>query len=43
MAKAEEAKTFGGIKVLGSGCAKCSGLEAATREALVELGTAETG
>ena len=30
------------VKVLGSGCAKCNDLEAATKEALVELGlTAE--
>ena len=26
------------IKVLGSGCAKCNQLEAATKEALIELG-----
>lgn len=26
------------IKILGSGCKKCNALEAATREALVELG-----
>jgi len=39
MAKAENAKTEGAsVKVLGSGCAKCNQLEAATREALMELG-----
>lgn len=27
-----------GIKVLGSGCAKCNALEASTKEALTELG-----
>ncbi len=27
-----------GVKVLGSGCAKCSALEAATKEALTQLG-----
>lgn len=38
MAKAETAKATGaGIKILGSGCAKCNALEAATREALAEL------
>lgn len=31
----------GGIKVLGSGCAKCSALEAAVRAALAELGSDE--
>ncbi len=30
--------TASGIKVLGSGCAKCNALETATREALAELG-----
>lgn len=39
MAKAEKAKTEGvGVKVLGSGCAKCNQLEAATKEALEQLG-----
>lgn len=39
MAQAESAKKEGnGVKVLGSGCAKCNELEANTREALVELG-----
>ncbi|MPM19726.1 hypothetical protein SDC9_66152 [bioreactor metagenome] len=38
MAKAEEAKTAGAsVKVLGSGCAKCNALEAATKEALAQL------
>lgn len=39
MEKAENAKTEGaGIKVLGSGCAKCNQLEAATKAALEKLG-----
>jgi len=39
MVKAEKAKTEGvGIKVLGSGCAKCNQLEAAAKEALQKLG-----
>jgi len=39
MAKAEGSKTEGpGVKVLGSGCAKCNQLEAATKEALAQLG-----
>jgi len=39
MAKAETAKTEGsGVKVLGSGCAKCNQLEAATKAALEQLG-----
>lgn len=37
MSKAEAAKA-GGVKVLGSGCAKCNALEAAVRSALEELG-----
>lgn len=38
MAKAEKAKTEGaGVKVLGSGCAKCNQLEAATKKALEQL------
>ena len=37
MAQAEAAKGTGGVKVLGSGCAKCNALEQATREALAEL------
>ncbi len=39
MAKAEAAKTEGAsVKVLGSGCAKCNQLEAATKAALEQLG-----
>ncbi len=38
MARAEAVKATGGVKVLGSGCAKCNALEEATREALAELG-----
>ena len=39
MAKAEKAKAEGAsIKVLGSGCAKCNQLEAATKAALEQLG-----
>ena len=38
VARPEEAGASGGIKVLGSGCAKCGALEAAVREALAELG-----
>lgn len=38
MAQAEAAKAKAGVKVLGSGCAKCDALEAATRDALTELG-----
>ena len=38
MAQAETAKAAAGIKVLGSGCAKCSALEDAVRAALAELG-----
>lgn len=38
MAKAEEAKASTGVKVLGSGCAKCNALEEAVRSALTELG-----
>lgn len=38
MSQAEAAKTTGAsIKVLGSGCAKCNQLEAATFQALTEL------
>ena len=37
-AQAEAAKGKAGVKVLGSGCAKCSALEAAAREALAQLG-----
>ena len=39
MAKAETAKSEGaGVKILGTGCAKCNALEAAAREALDKLG-----
>lgn len=39
MAQAESAKTEGAsVKVLGSGCQKCNALEAATKEALAQLG-----
>lgn len=39
MAKAEKAKTEGAnVKVLGSGCAKCSELEQNARAALEQLG-----
>lgn len=39
MAKVESAKTEGaGVKILGSGCAKCNQLEAAAKEALEQLG-----
>lgn len=39
MTQAETAKAAGAsVKVLGSGCAKCNALEAATKEALDELG-----
>ena len=43
MAKAESAKTEGAsVKVLGSGCAKCNQLEAATKAALEQLGMETT-
>lgn len=39
MAKAEDAKKEGpGVKILGSGCAKCNQLEEATKAALKQLG-----
>ena len=39
MKQAETAKTEGAsVKVLGSGCAKCNALEAATKAALEQLG-----
>lgn len=38
MAEAETLKAAAGIKVLGSGCAKCNALESAVRSALEELG-----
>ncbi|MDD4279449.1 thioredoxin family protein [Candidatus Sumerlaeota bacterium] len=37
MEQAEATKATPGIKVLGSGCAKCNALEAAAKEALAEL------
>lgn len=42
MAQAEAGKASSGVKVLGSGCAKCNALEQATREALSELGMGTT-
>lgn len=43
MAQAEQVKSSGAaVKVLGSGCAKCNALEAATAEALQELGMDST-
>ena len=42
MARAEADKTASGVKVLGSGCAKCNALEQATHEALAELGMETT-
>ena len=38
MQEAEAEKKESGIKILGGGCAKCNALEAATVEALRELG-----
>lgn len=38
MQQAELAKAAAGVKVLGSGCAKCNALEDAVRAALTELG-----
>ena len=38
MARAEAAKAVAGVKVLGTGCAKCNALEDAVRSALTELG-----
>jgi small redox-active disulfide protein 2 len=39
MEAAQKAKTEGAsVKVLGSGCAKCNALEAATKAALAQLG-----
>ncbi len=38
MEQAEAAKSATGVKVLGSGCAKCSALEEAVRAALTDLG-----
>lgn len=42
MSQAEAGKASGGIKVLGSGCARCNALEQAAREALAELGMETT-
>lgn len=42
MTQAEAMKTSSGVKVLGSGCAKCNALEQAAREALAELGMETT-
>lgn len=38
MARAESEKAAPGVKVLGTGCAKCRALDAAAKEALSELG-----
>ena len=38
MARAEAPKSGAGVKVLGSGCAKCNALENAVCSALAELG-----
>lgn len=38
MQAAEEEKSSKGVKILGGGCAKCNQIEAATIEALTELG-----
>jgi len=38
MKQAEQFKTAAGVKVLGSGCAKCKALEEAAKEALTEMG-----
>ena len=40
--KAEEKKKEKGIKILGSGCAKCLALEKSAREALAELNVEES-
>lgn len=37
MTQAEDRKTCAGVKVLGSGCAKCNALEAAAKAALEQL------
>ena len=41
MSQAEQNKAGDGVKVLGSGCAKCNALEAAVREAMDKLGMNE--
>ena len=38
MEQAEKEKLQSGVKILGGGCAKCNQLEAATMEALIDLG-----
>lgn len=38
---AENQKGEAGVKILGSGCAKCAALEAAVREAVTELGMSD--
>ena len=38
MTRAEAAKTSAGVKVLGTGCAKCKALEGAVHAALTDLG-----
>lgn len=42
IAQAEAGKVSAGVKVLGSGCVKCSALEQAACEALAELGMETT-
>ena len=42
MEQAEQEKMLAGVKILGGGCAKCSQLEKATIEALIELGMDST-
>ncbi|MGO5024043.1 thioredoxin family protein [Lawsonibacter sp. LCP25S3_G6] len=42
ISQAEAVKASSGVKVLGSGCAKCNALEQAAREALAELGMETT-
>lgn len=41
MARAESEKSAPGVKVLGTGCAKCRALDAAAKEALSELGMSD--
>lgn len=42
MEQDEKEKKVSGIKILGGGCGKCNQLEAATKEALIELGMDST-
>lgn len=42
MEQAEQEKMSAGVKILGGGCAKCSQLEKAAIEALIELGMDST-